>query len=107
MFSNPRKTATIENWPSGSRRVTATFEVEQTKRGQRIARTTTGKPKKTTYCRMMAIVDGDDGKTYLLGVSTYTEMITILSSDMKHSVRSVFDGDDEFETLYELVKQAA
>jgi hypothetical protein len=28
VYSNPRMSATIENWPSGSKRVTAKFEIE-------------------------------------------------------------------------------
>ena len=41
-YSNPRMAATIENWPSGNRRVTATFEIEQhPKRGERVILATT------------------------------------------------------------------
>jgi len=41
-YSNPRLKAIIENWPNGSRRVTATFEIEHDpKRGERAVRTTT------------------------------------------------------------------
>ena len=34
-YSNPRMEATIENWPSGSKRVTARFEIETAARGER------------------------------------------------------------------------
>jgi len=107
IFSNPRKSTRIENWPSGGKRVTATFEVEANKKGERIARTTTGKPKYTTYNKTMCIVDcEDDGKTYLLGLSTHVEMITVFSSDMKHSVKSFFDGDEQYPILKDLLKQS-
>ena len=43
-YSNPRMRAVVENWPaSGTKRVTATFEIEvDPKRGERATRTTTG-----------------------------------------------------------------
>lgn len=50
-YTNPRMRAEIENWPSGSKRVTAVFEIEQTARGERATRTTTGATKKLTYAR--------------------------------------------------------
>ena len=34
-YSNPRKTAVIENWPSGAHRVTARFEIERNPRSSR------------------------------------------------------------------------
>ena len=46
VYSNPRMSATIEDWPSGSKRVTAVFTIEQhAKRGERAVRMTTGAPK--------------------------------------------------------------
>lgn len=86
-LSNPRTHAVIENWPSGANRVTATFTVEKNKRGERIARTTTGKPKVTTYHDKMAIVDGEDGRTYLIAFSPAYGFRYILSSDMQHQVQ--------------------
>ena len=35
VYDNPRMSATIENWPSGYKRVTAQFVIEQTKKGER------------------------------------------------------------------------
>ena len=77
ILSNPRQRAVIENWPSGRNRVTATFEVEATKRGQRVHRTITGKPKATTYHLRMCICDGDDGLTYLVGLTEYGQRVII------------------------------
>lgn len=102
-LSNLRTQATIENWPSGSRRVTAVFEVVQRpKMGERVSRTTTGKPKFTTYYKRIRIADGDDGKTYLLAHSEYNQ-IYVLSSDMKYSVVCYHDSDPEHAELLNLL----
>lgn len=38
-YANPRMHAVVENWPSGSKRVTAVFEIEQhPKKGERATR---------------------------------------------------------------------
>jgi len=82
-FSNPRDAATIENWPHGrNKRVTATFTVERTNRGERVSRVTTGKPKKTTYYSRVAIVDGDDGKLYIVCKSH--GMVTIYPGTLRY-----------------------
>jgi hypothetical protein len=66
-YSNPRTEAVIEDWPSGKNRTTATFTVERNpKRGERAVRVTVGKPKVLTFAKQARIVDGDDGKTYIL-----------------------------------------
>ncbi len=82
-LTNPRRKATIKDWPGGP----AHFLVEHNSKrdpqnAERIMRTTTGKPKFTTYHRRMAIVDGDDGKTYLLGFTDYG-FISVLQGNMK------------------------
>jgi len=112
-FMNPRTTATFTNWPlGGGKRGQAVFSVEtHPTRGQRAARTTTGKPKYTTYANQVIIVDGSNGRTYLLMSSTtYGESITINSSDMQHNAsREEIDGnhyitptDPEYAALREL-----
>lgn len=86
-YSNPRMTATVENWPSGRHRTTAVFTVQQTpSRGERGTRYTidpkTGKPcaaKTLTYARKVRIVDGSDGKTYLAELTAYG-FVTIMRS---------------------------
>lgn len=67
-FTNPRIHATFTNWPlGGNRRGVCVFHVEHNvKKGFRFTRTTTGKPKLKTYGGRAAIVDGDDGRTYLI-----------------------------------------
>ena len=99
-LSNPRTEATIEDWPSGRKRVTAHFIVETTKHGQRMARTTTGKPKKTTYYQRMVLCDGDDGKTYLLALSSIG--IVRMLGTMKYT-DYFYPENEEFEQYRQLL----
>lgn len=114
-LSNPRLSATFSNWPLGFRNTcSCSFNVEFSKtHGARVTKTTTGKPKKFTYCKEVAIVDGDNGKTYIIGRSVYGS-ITIYSHDEKtpptnefknHSVN--MENDSElFLELDAMLKQA-
>ena len=70
-FSNPRLRAEFADWPSGGRRVPCVFQVERKAGKWRVSRTTTGKSKTTTYGGAVCIVDGSDGKTYILQDSVY------------------------------------
>lgn len=92
-YSNPRMRATIEGWPSGNKRVTATFYIETTRRGQRAVRTTTGKPTKLTFAKEMRIVDGDDGRTYIAALSFYGG-VTIMRGDMKFHEETISREDE-------------
>lgn len=98
-FSNPRREAIFEDWPSGNAKVRCRFWIEGAKRGERVCRQTTDKhgepckPKKKTYCLRACIIDGDDGLTYLLEHTT-VGFITIGSHDMKHDVETVFYAND-------------
>lgn len=111
-FSNPRLKAVIEDWPSGKQRVTCTFEVEAKKgKGERVNRITTGKPKSTTYTDWMCIVDGDDGKTYLLGADRGAgdySVVTIWPGTLQNGVEYVYKrGQEErYLGLIALVNQA-
>lgn len=101
-YSNPRTSATIENWPSGSKRVTAHFSIEtDPKRGERAVRVTTGAPKKLTFARKMRIVDGDDGRTYIAALSGYGH-ITIKHGDMKFDKETVFEREPQYQELLAL-----
>ena len=72
-FSNPRTFASFSNWPAGNDRVECQFGILSDNRGflgrtrQRAIRWTTGKPRLIAgwfdWCR---IVDGSDGKTYVV-----------------------------------------
>ena len=41
------------------------------KRGERAVRTTSGAAKKLTYAKLVRIVDGSDGRTYLAMLTLY------------------------------------
>ncbi len=101
IFSNPRNEATIENWPSGSRRVTANFKVETNNKGSRVVRTTTGAPKMTTYYSGMVLVDGDDGKIYAIGNTIYNQAIAYPGT-MKFPVY-YYEGTPEHAQINELL----
>jgi hypothetical protein len=105
-YSNPRMKATIENWPSGSKRVTAHFEIEQTLKGERAVRTTTGDPKKLTYAKMMRIVDGSDGRTYIAEYTSYG-FIVITKGDMKYTHETIHSDSPRYAAVLELFAQEA
>lgn len=100
-YNNPRMDAVIQDWPSGSQRVTAVFTIEQTKRGERAIRTTTGAPKKLTFAQKMRIVDGDDGRTYIAELSFYGH-ITIMRGDMKFNEETVHTSDPRYAEIFAL-----
>ena len=101
-YSNPRMSATIDNWPSGSQRVTAQFAIEaDPKRGERATRTTTGATKKLTFARKMRIVDGDDGRTYIAALTGYGH-ITIHKGDMKFHEETIFEREPRYAELLAL-----
>jgi hypothetical protein len=101
-YSNPRMAATIPDWPSGSKRVTAVFSIEtHPARGQRALRVTTGAPKVLTYARQMRIVDGDDGRTYVLALSHHGQ-ISVMRGDMKYQEECVFPDNMRYPALREL-----
>jgi hypothetical protein len=97
-YSNPRMSAIIENWPSGKNRVTAIFEIEQNKKGERATRKTTGAIKKLTYAVKTRIVDGDDGRTYIAELSMYGNIV-IMNGDMKYMKESFNSKDEKYQEL--------
>jgi hypothetical protein len=109
-YSNPRLEAVIDGWPIGSKRTTATFRVEtHPTRGQRGTRFTidprTGKPSATkvlTYAQRVRIVDGDDGRTYLLEDNTSYGFITVMRSNMQHQEEVIHARDSRFAGLLAL-----
>jgi hypothetical protein len=104
-YSNPRMSATFHDWPSGSKRVTAQFTIEQVPgRGERACRTTTGATKKLTYASKARIVDGNDGKTYIARLTANYRMIVIKRGDMRFDEEAIFDGDPRYPALLELFK---
>lgn len=117
-FTNPRLEAEFTDWPlGGSRRGVCRFTVETNKRGSRILRTTTGKPKASTYSDAVAIVDGDDGRTYLLHYGRTYDAVSIYQSDNQHNAHwadvpggghYVHKGNEPeaFAALFALIEQA-
>jgi hypothetical protein len=108
-FSNPRLSATVTDWPSGRHRTTAMFEVEKhAARGERLVRTTLhpktgrpGNPKKLTYARRVRLVDGSDGRTYILErTSSY---IQLRNSNLYSYGDPVFPEDPGYAELAALL----
>lgn len=85
-FSNPRLKAEFDNWPSGGQIVQCKFEVEEKKKQYRVLKSTTRngvwcKPKMSTYGSRVAIMDGSDGKTYIVWKSQYSAMVQVSAHD--------------------------
>ncbi len=104
-YSNPRMSAVIENWPIGSKRCTATFEIEQASKGERGVRTTVGAPKKLTYARKARIVDGDDGRTYIAELTMYG-FVSIMRGDMKVQHETVFADSPRYAAVHALFAES-
>ncbi len=81
-FSNPRLRAEFDDWPIGRGRVRCVFAVERdAKKGWRVSRTTTGKPKFTTWGGQACVVDGSDGRTYVLQVAAPYGFVKVYRHD--------------------------
>lgn len=98
-YSNPRMSATIENWPSGKKRVTAVFQVEQhPKQGERAVRTTTGAPKKLTYAYKVRLVDGSDGRIYIISYVSMYEFIQVTDGTL-HTYETIWPKDPQYSEV--------
>jgi len=108
-YSNPRLSATIENWPSGKHRVTASFTIERHHaRGERAVRVTTGKPKALTYAAKARIVDGDDGRVYILQLGSYSRAISVMRGTMDYMAEEpIFEGQPRYAELLALFDEEA
>jgi hypothetical protein len=100
-YTNPRKFAQFNDWPSGNKRVRCTFAVESGgKKGQRVRRVTDKPgcpgvecaPKLTTFAKKVLLVDGDDGRIYIMEYTEYGT-VSVMSSDMKHHHEGIYDSD--------------
>lgn len=109
-FSNPRKEAKFTDWPlGGNKRGLCLFGIEHNiRRGWRIVRTTeSNKPKLCTFGGRAAIVDGDNGRTYILQHSGHNDsFITIWRSDLLHE-GTCFPGDARYAELAAFIAQAS
>lgn len=106
-YSNPRMEATIDNWPSGGKRVSAIFWIEQTSRGERGCRCTLtagrkSTAKKLTYASKARIVDGDDGRTYVLELSAMYGHINVMRGDMKYYQEVIYELNPRYPELLRL-----
>jgi len=106
-YSNPRKSALFHDWPWGSKfKTTCSFAIEQSQtHGERAVRVVFDPktnepcaPKKLTFSVRQLIVDGDDGKTYILCKTIYGN-ISVMRSDMKFSHESIHERDERFPAL--------
>jgi len=105
-YTNPRLSATFEDWPHGQLRTRCTFTVEtKPGKGQRAVRQTinpkTGAPsapKALTYAKAVRIVDGDDGRTYIACLTMYG-FVSIMKSDMQLQHESIHDKDERYTAV--------
>lgn len=105
IYSNPRKLATFDNWPSGGKRVNCTFKVESNgKKGERVGRTTTGATKYDTYSPKVRIVDGDDGRTYIASLTKYGFIQIARSDFMSHE--SFFQDNPRYAEIAALFNES-
>jgi len=112
-YSNPRQDVRITDWPYGSYRTTAHFFIEcDAKKGERGVRTTvdpkTGrvsKPKTLTYAAQACIVDGDDGKTYILELTRSCTHLSVMQSNMQFQQEAIFPDDARYSGLRALLQQ--
>jgi hypothetical protein len=112
-FTNARLEASFDDWPSGANRVQCRFYVEHNeKRGYRVCRMTTDKagnwckPKERTYGGPCAIVDGSDGKTYILQIAKLYGFVSIIRHDFMDACDAVFDRDPRHAELIQIIKSA-
>lgn len=108
VFTNPRLEAVIEDYPlGGNKRGRCTFRVEHNpKKGYRFVKQTFGKPKADTYGGKAAIVDGNDGRTYLIQFAGDFDFIKINRFDFKNAAEPAFPSDPLYATLAALIAQA-
>ena len=110
-YSNPRLHAEFDNWPCGGKVVKCQFAVEYNgNKGSRVARTTTDKsglwckPKYTTYAKRSVIVDGEDGRTYILQQSMYG--VTVLRSDFMDQENQMGNDPERLKYLMGMILEA-
>lgn len=111
-YTNPRLRAVVEDWPSGSHRVMAIFQIEWSRRGERATRQTQdprtigksfavvfSKPKKLTYAVKARIVDGDDGRIYIAELGHYGT-ITIMRGTMDYQHEVLYSDIEHVDPRY-------
>ncbi len=118
IYTNPRTYAAFPDWPYGRKtRTLCTFTVEIVGafagRRERISKVTvnprTGrenKAKKTTFAPQVRIVDGSDGKTYILQKSNYSMVLYIKKSDF-FDFESIHPEDERYDSVRKLFTEGA
>jgi hypothetical protein len=105
-YLNPRLHAAVPDWPYGrDQRTTATFLIERhPTRGERAVRTTvdprTGrasKPKAGRWSPCVRIVDGLDGRIYLLEDSR--THLTVMQGTMQLQAETIWPEDARYDAL--------
>lgn len=106
-YKNPCLTKTVEDWPSGRHRVLARFVIEtHPTRGQRAARVThhpvsgrPSQPKTTTYARQARIVDGEDGRTYILEQHHHGPGLSVMQGNLQYQQEVIYPNDARHAAL--------
>lgn len=109
VYSNPRKALVITDWPSGKYKTTATFTVEsKANKGERAVRVTvhpkTGRanaPKALTYADRVVFADGNDGRLYVLELTSYG-FISVMRGTFDYSQESIFQKDARYAAVLAL-----
>lgn len=111
-YSNPRTVAVFEDWPYGQLRTRCTFQIEHVPgKGDRAVRTTVNpkngrinKPKLTTFASVARIVDGDDGRTYVLELVRGCSHLHVWQSDLQHDEEVIFPDNPRYYDLVNLLR---
>lgn len=109
VYSNPTLELVIEDYPiGGNKRGRCRFFADHdAKRGARIGKITTGKPKFTTYAKRVAIVTGDDGRTYILRDVNEYGFVDVSRSDFKtHESVHRSSNPERYAMLMALIESA-
>lgn len=116
-YTNARRRAVFTDWPFGRElKCEATFTVESKPgKGERVSRVTIdprngrpSAPKTTTYGARCAIVDGDDGRTYVATLLPGYGFVSIMQSNLQLQAESVHKSADPvaYEALRALIEGA-
>lgn len=108
-YTNPTLYRLIEDWPSGKFKTRAEFKIEQNSKGERATRTTvnpkTGRPnapKLMTYARKSRIVDGSDGKLYIINLAQHFPMISVMMGTFDYGFETIHKEDSRYQELLAL-----
>lgn len=113
-YTNPRKAVVIENWPAGGKQVTALFSVEQGKGNLERAVRVTSKPgnpnifntpKKLTYARKVAYVDGSDGRLYILELAANYNFVTVMRGTFDYNQETIHSDDERHTALLAMLNE--